>query len=318
MKKLVIASMLAAAFGAAQAAQHADVVVIGAGGAGMAAAVTAHDLGAKVIVLEKMPFVGGNTVRATGGINAAETPQQAKLGIKDSIEQMYKDTMKGGHNKNNPELVKVLAQNSNAAVQWLIKLGGDFNDVGFMGGATNKRCHRPTGGAAVGPEVVKTLDNAVQARKIDLRTESQVVDLIQNKKGAVVGVKVKNLENGKVYTINTKAVVNAAGGFGANNALVSKIVPRLKGFATTNHPGATGDGLLLSEKIGAAFVDLTEIQTHPTFNEHSGIMVTEAVRGNGAVLINMNGKRFYDELSTRDQGLGRHSEAAHQPRLPLL
>ena len=301
MKKLVIASMLAAAFGAAQAAQHADVVVIGAGGAGMAAAVTAHDLGAKVIVLEKMPFVGGNTVRATGGINAAETPQQAKLGIKDSIEQMYKDTMKGGHNKNNPELVKVLAQNSNAAVQWLIKLGGDFNDVGFMGGATNKRCHRPTGGAAVGPEVVKTLDNAVQARKIDLRTESQVVDLIQNKKGAVVGVKVKNLENGKVYTINTKAVVNAAGGFGANNALVSKIVPRLKGFATTNHPGATGDGLLLSEKIGAAFVDLPEIQTHPTFNEQSGIMVTEAVRGNGAVLINMNGKRFYDELSTRDK-----------------
>ena len=301
MKKLVIASMLAAAFGAAQAAQHADVVVIGAGGAGMAAAVTAHDLGAKVIVLEKMPFVGGNTVRATGGINAAETPQQAKLGIKDSIEQMYKDTMKGGHNKNNPELVKVLAQNSNAAVQWLIKLGGDFNDVGFMGGATNKRCHRPTGGAAVGPEVVKTLDNAVQARKIDLRTESQVVDLIQNKKGAVVGVKVKNLENGKVYTINTKAVVNAAGGFGANNALVSKIVPRLKGFATTNHPGATGDGLLLSEKIGVAFVDLPEIQTHPTFNEQSGIMVTEAVRGNGAVLINMNGKRFYDELSTRDK-----------------
>ena len=301
MKKLVIASMLAAAFGAAQAAQHADVVVIGAGGAGMAAAVTAHDLGAKVIVLEKMPFVGGNTVRATGGINAAETPQQAKLGIKDSIEQMYKDTMKGGHNKNNPELVKVLAQNSNAAVQWLIKLGGDFNDVGFMGGATNKRCHRPTGGAAVGPEVVKTLDNAVQARKIDLRTESQVVDLIQNKKGAVVGVKVKNLENGKVYTINTKAGVNAAGGFGANNALVSKIVPRLKGFATTNHPGATGDGLLLSEKIGAAFVDLPEIQTHPTFNEQSGIMVTEAVRGNGAVLINMNGKRFYDELSTRDK-----------------
>ena len=179
--------------------------------------------------------------------------------------------------------------------------GVTFDDMGFMGGATNKRCHRPTGGAAVGPEVVKTLDNAVQARKIDLRTESQVVDLIQNKKGAVVGVKVKNLENGKVYTINTKAVVNAAGGFGANNALVSKIVPRLKGFATTNHPGATGDGLLLSEKIGAAFVDLPEIQTHPTFNEQSGIMVTEAVRGNGAVLINMNGKRFYDELSTRDK-----------------
>ena len=110
MKKLVIASMLAAAFGAAQAAQHADVVVIGAGGAGMAAAVTAHDLGAKVIVLEKMPFVGGNTVRATGGINAAETPQQAKLGIKDSIEQMYKDTMKGGHNKKSVRVEFVMSE----------------------------------------------------------------------------------------------------------------------------------------------------------------------------------------------------------------
>lgn len=300
MKKILVASMILAAFGAVQAAQKADVVVIGAGGAGMAAAVTATDLGAKVIVLEKMPFVGGNTIRATGGMNAADTPQQAKKGITDTIDQMYKDTMKGGHNKNNPELVKVLAQNSNAAVQWMIKLGGDLNDVGFLGGATNKRAHRPTGGSSVGPEVVKTLSNAVQARKIDLRTENTVVDLIQNKAtGRVVAVKVKD-DEGKIYTINTKAVVNAAGGFGGNNALVSRFVPRLKGFATTNHPGASGDGLLLSEKVGAGFVDLTEIQTHPTVVETTGVMVTEAVRGNGAILVNQNGKRFTDELSTRD------------------
>ena len=299
MKKILIATAVAAAFGMANAAEQADIVVIGAGGAGMAAAVQAHDNGVKkVVILEKMPMAGGNTVRATGGLNAAETPQQAKLGIKDSIEQMYKDTMKGGHNLNNPELVKVLCQNSNDAVQWLIKLGGNFQDVGFMGGATNKRCHRPTGGAAVGPEVVKTLYNAVEARKIDLRTENQVVDLIV-KNGAVAGVKVKG-EDGKTYEINAKAVVNAAGGFGANNAMVSKIIPRLKGFATTNHPGATGDGLLLSEKVKAAFVDMDQIQTHPTVVETTGVMVTEAVRGNGAVLINKEGKRFYDELSTRD------------------
>ena len=302
MKKILIATAVAAAFGIANAAEQADIVVIGAGGAGMAAAVQAHDNGVKkVVIIEKMPMVGGNTIRATGGINAAETPQQAKLGIKDSIEQMYKDTMKGGHNRNNPELVKVLCENSNDAVQWLIKLGGNFNDVGFMGGATNKRCHRPTGGAAVGPEVVKTLYNAVEARKIDLRTDSQVVDLIV-KNGAVAGVKVKD-EDGKVYEINSKAVVNAAGGFAGNNAMVSKIIPRLKGFATTNHPGATGDGLLLSEKVKAAFVDMDQIQTHPTVVETTGVMVTEAVRGNGAVLINKEGKRFCnEEISKKDIG----------------
>lgn len=299
MKKILIATAVAAAFGMANAAEQADIVVIGAGGAGMAAAVQAHDNGVKkVVILEKMPMAGGNTIRATGGINAAETPQQAKMGIKDSIDQMYKDTMKGGHNLNNPELVKVLCQNSNDAVQWLIKLGGNFQDVGFMGGATNKRCHRPTGGAAVGPEVVKTLYNAVEARKIDLRTENQVVDLIV-KNGAVAGVKVKG-EDGKTYEINAKAVVNAAGGFAGNNAMVSKIIPCLKGFATTNHPGATGDGLLLSEKVKAAFVDMDQIQTHPTVVETTGVMVTEAVRGNGAVLINKEGKRFFDELNTRD------------------
>lgn len=300
MKKVLIASMIAAAFGSAQAAnQTADVVVIGAGGAGMAAAVTAHDLGAKVVILEKMAFPGGNTIRATGGINAAETPQQAKLGIKDSVEQMYKDTMKGGHNRNNPDLVKVLCSQSSAAVQWLISLGGNFQDVGFMGGATNKRCHRPTGGAAVGPEVVKTLVNAVEARKIDLRTENRVVSLLRDVNYGVTGVRVKD-EDGKTYTISAKSVINAAGGFAGNNDMVSKIIPRLKGFATTNHPGATGDGLKLSDHVRADYVDLDQIQTHPTVVEKTGVMVTEAVRGNGAILVNMEGKRFYDELNTRD------------------
>ena len=299
MKKLVLLAAAAACSMAMASPQSADVVVIGAGGAGMAAAVSAHDAGAKVILLDKMAFPGGNTVRATGGINAAETPQQAKMGIKDSVDQMIKDTMKGGHQKNNPALVKNLAERSNDAVQWLIGLGGDFNDVGFMGGATNKRCHRPTGGAAVGPEVVETLYKAVTDRKINTRLNSRVISLHQNKDGRVDGVTVRD-GKGNVYPIQAKAVVNAAGGFAANNELVSQIVPRLKGFATTNHPGATGDGLRLSSQVGAGYVDLKEIQTHPTVVESNGVMITEAVRGNGAVLINTEGKRFCDELGTRD------------------
>lgn len=302
MKKLIVASMIAAAFGIAQAAaQQADVVVIGAGGAGMAAAVEAHDDGAKVILLEKMAMVGGNTIRATGGINACGTPQQAKLGIKDSCDLMFMDGIKGGHYLNNPQLLHVLTVKSADAVAWLIKLGGDFNDVGIMGGSSVKRTHRPTGGAAVGPEVVKTLYNAVQDRKIDLRTNTKVLALLQDKKtGAITGVKVRDEENKKDYTIKAKAVVNAAGGFGANNAMVAHYVPKLKGFATTNQPGATGDGIVFSEKVGADFVDMDQIQAHPTVVETNGTLVTEAVRGNGAILVNTKGQRFINELQTRD------------------
>lgn len=126
---------------------------------------------------------------------------------------MFMDGIKGGHYLNNPQLLHVLTVKSADAVAWLIKLGGDFNDVGIMGGSSVKRTHRPTGGAAVGPEVVKTLYNAVQDRKIDLRTNTKVLALVQDKKtGAITGVKVRDEENKKDYTIKAKAVVNAAGG----------------------------------------------------------------------------------------------------------
>ena len=252
MKKLLLATALCAAFGVASAAEDvtADIVVIGAGGAGLSAAVQAHDLGAKVIVVEKMAMPGGNTVRAAGGLNACCTPLQKAKGTKDSTEIMFADTMKGGHWKNNPELVRTLVNNSGAAVDWLLALGGDFRDVGLMAGASQPRTHRPTGGALVGPEVVRTLYTAAKARQIDMRMNTQAVEITKNGKGAVTGLVVKGKDGS--YKINAKAVVNAAGGFAGNNDLVSKYVPRLKGFATTNHPGATGDGIVVAEKAGAA------------------------------------------------------------------
>ena len=299
MKHTLVAAALATLFGTAFAAGNApDAVVIGAGGAGLTAAVTLTDLGRHVVVLEKMPMVGGNTVRAEGGINAAETPQQKKAGIPDTIEQYYKDTMKGGHNINDPALVHTLTAHAKDAVAWLESLGADLQTVGRAGGATYARAHRPTDGSAIGPEVIRVLWKATKDRNIDVRTQSRAVELITDKSGAVAGVKVST-KDGKTYTLDTKAVVLATGGFGANQDLLVKYQPKLKGYATTNQPGATGDGISLAEKAGAALVDMTKIQAHPTAAPN-GTLISESVRGDGAILVNAEGKRFTNELLTRD------------------
>ncbi|MBS5883290.1 flavocytochrome c [Clostridium sp.] len=280
--------------------ETADIVVIGAGGAGLSAAVQAKQDGVQnVVVLEKMPMVGGNTNRATGGLNAAETEQQKAKGIEDSIQTMYDDTMKGGYEKNNPELVEKLSNEAKESVAWLTDLGADLSDVGRMAGATNYRTHRPTGGAAVGAHLVDTLKTSAEKEKVDLRLWNEAKEIVLDKDGNVSGVKVTDKE-GKEYTINTKAVVIAAGGFSANQEMVVSYKEDLKGFATTNHNGATGDGIVLGENAGADLVDMKEIQTHPTVVPEKAVMVTEAVRGNGAILINKDGKRFTNELFTRD------------------
>ncbi len=232
-------------------------------------------------------------------MNAAGTEYQAAKGIADSADLFYKDAMKGGYDKNDPELVRVLAENSAGSVAWISSMGGDLSDVGRLAGASVNRAHRPTGGAKVGPELVKTLAVAAKGNAgISIYYEAKVVSVLQDRKGAVTGVKVAM--GGKEYTVKAKAVVLASGGFGANNDMAASYVPSLAGFATTNQPGATGDGIALAAAVGAAFVDMAEIQTHPTFAPAGNEMITEAVRGNGAILVNKAGKRFSDELGTRD------------------
>lgn len=167
-----------------------------------------------------------------------------------------------------------------------------------MAGASQKRAHRPTGGGFVGAEVVRTLYKASKDRNIDIRTMADAQKLIV-KDGKVVGVQFKQGKK-PAQIVHAKAVVIASGGFSANQAMVAKIDPKLKGFATTNQPGATGDGIIMGEKIGAATVDMKQIQTHPTVVPGNGEMITEAVRGNGAILVNKEGKRFINELQTRD------------------
>lgn len=274
-----------------------DVVIIGAGGAGLSAAVAARESGANVIVLEKMPIVGGNTNYATGGLNASETSIQEKMGISDSNAQYIEDTMVGGKNINDLALVTEMVEKSAETVDWLIKLGADLTDVGKMAGSTNSRTHRPTGGAAVGSHLSAALEKAAKTAGADVRLNQEVTKII-NENGKAVGV-VVSTKDGE-YTIKAKAVIIATGGFGANPAIIESYKPELKGFGTTNHAGATGDALTWARDFNAALTDIEQIQTHPTVVPVKNLMITEAVRGNGAIMINRDGNRFCTEMATRD------------------
>ena len=327
-----------------------DVVVVGAGGAGMTAAITATDAGKKVIVVESQPIAGGNSVRSTGGMNAAKTPYQDKNEFKeaagvektlataaekyadnatitalaatvksqwdayqanpqgyfDSVELMELDTLIGGKGKNNPELVKALAENSAAAIEWLASIGADVKNVGAFGGASVKRIHRPVNAdgkvTAVGAYIVPILEKNLQDRNVQFLFDTTANEIIM-KDGKAVGIKATGKDGNKV-TINAKSVVIATGGFGANAEMVEKYKPELKGFATTNAEGAQGQGIDMATAAGAATVDMDQIQIHPTVHieeDGNAHLITEGLRGDGAILVNAEGKRFYDEVSTRDK-----------------
>ena len=327
-----------------------DVVVVGAGGAGMTAAITATDAGKKVIVVESQPIAGGNSVRSTGGMNAAKTPYQDKNEFKeaagvektlataaekfadnetitalaatvksqwdtyqanpqgyfDSVELMELDTLIGGKGKNNPELVKALAENSAAAIEWLASIGADVKNVGAFGGASVKRIHRPVNAdgkvTAVGAYIVPILEKNLQDRNVQFLFDTTANEIIM-KDGKAVGIKATGKDGNKV-TINAKSVVIATGGFGANAEMVEKYKPDLKGFATTNAEGAQGQGIDMATAVGAATVDMDQIQIHPTVHieeDGNAHLITEGLRGDGAILVNAEGKRFYDEVSTRDK-----------------
>ena len=279
--------------------KSADIVVIGAGGAGMTAAIQAAQDGAtNVVIIEKTGMAGGNTTRSTGGLNASETTFQERDGIEDSNQLFIDDTMKGGKNINDLSLVTYMAENSADALYWVNDLGADLTVVGLFGGASVKRIHRPSDTSAVGPVLVKTLLAQVEKLNIPVLYNTKAEEILTDDNGAVSGVKVTD-ENG-TYTINCKAVIVATGGFGANSEMVEQYNPSLTGFGTTNVAAATGDGIVMGTAIGAATVDMEQIQTHPTVHPETQTMYTEAVRGNGAILVNKEGARFTNEMGTRD------------------
>jgi fumarate reductase flavoprotein subunit len=275
-----------------------DVLVVGAGAAGLFAALEAEEQGASVMVIEKMPTIGGNTIRATGGMNAAESEIQEKLNIDDSLESHLKDTLQAGHRTNDSVLAKILVEQAREAVSRLRSLGADLEDVGYLAGHSAPRTHRPTGGAPVGTEIIRVLKDALKKRNIPIRLETRIISLIR-KKGVVRGALVRD-KTGREYRILSSALVLATGGYGGSPRTFVRYNPALTGFNTTNHPGATGDYIPLAEEIGARLVDMDQIQAHPTVEPDHGVLITEALRGNGGILVDLMGRRFTDELAFRD------------------
>ncbi len=274
-----------------------DIVIIGAGGAGMTAAINATQAGKNVILLEKMPYVGGNTTKATGGMNAAETHYQKEQGIEDTVEQFVEDTMKGGHDINDRDLVTVMAENSAEGIDWLDSIGAPLPKVSFSGGATNKRIHAPEDGSGVGAYLVTAFRRTLDELGVEVLYETRATELIMED-GAVTGV----IAEGKTvdYTIRASAVILATGGFGNNEDMIVQYRPDLKGTVTTSAPGITGDGIVMAQAVGADLVDIEQIQLHPTVEQSTSMLITESVRGDGAILVNQEGKRFTNELLTRD------------------
>lgn len=274
-----------------------DIAIVGAGGAGMAAAIMVQQSGKDFVILEKMPYVGGNTTKATGGMNAAETHYQKEQGIEDSVELFVSDTIKGGHDLNNPDLVRTMAENSAGAIEWLDTIGAELPKISFSGGASTNRIHAPADGSAVGNYLVDKFSAKLEELGVKVMLNTQATELIVED-GKIAGVKAEGPD--AHYTIKAKAVILATGGFGANEDMYTQYRPDLKGTVTTNAPGATGDGIVMAQAVGAALVDIEQIQLHPTVEQTTSMLITESVRGDGAILVNQSGKRFVNELLTRD------------------
>lgn len=275
-----------------------DIIIVGGGGAGMTAALEAKANGMNPVIFEKMPTAGGNTLKASSGMNASETKFQKEQNIKDSNDLFYEETLKGGKDTNNKDLLRYFVDNSASAIDWLDSKGIRLNNITITGGMSVKRTHRPEDGSAVGQYLADGLLKNIKEQDIPLFVNADVKEITE-KDGKISGVKVLfNKANEK--TISANAVVVATGGYGANVDIISQYRPDLAGLVTTNQPGTTGDGIKMIEKLGGTTVDMEQIQVHPTVQQEKSYLIGEAVRGEGAILVSSKGKRFVNEMGTRD------------------
>ena len=270
-----------------------DVLVIGGGGAGASAAIEAHEAGANVMIVTKLRIGDANTMMAEGGIQAADKPN-------DSPAIHFVDAFGGGHFAAKRELLSKLVCDAPEAIQWLSNLGVEFDkeEDGTMvtthgGGTSRKRMHAAKDYS--GAEIMRTLRDEVINRGIPVVDFTAAIELILDENGNAAGAVLMNMETKELLVAKAKTVVIATGGAGRMH---------YQGFPTSNHYGATADGLVLGYRAGAKLLYAETLQYHPTgvaFPEQIfGALVTEKVRSLGAKLVNKNGEVFMHPLETRD------------------
>lgn len=286
----------------------ADVCVIGGGGSGLTAAISAVQAGAKVIVLEKCGITGGSTNVSEGALNAVDPERQKKQGIEDSIDTFYDTTFKGGHEQGTPELIHYLTENALDSVHWLESIGVQFKgEVGSATGSLGQRSHYPA--TPSGNTYIRSFESFVEKNpdKITLIHEMQAKELIVEN-GKVKGVKALHRSK-KETTVNAPSVIIATGGFGANIEYRQKVntgvwseVKLDASIGCTNiQPCAQGDGLGLAEAAGAELIGLSDIQLHPCGTPGTGLMQDIRTSGRNRIFVNKNGERFVNEGAERDK-----------------
>ena len=284
-----------------------SVVIVGGGGAGLASAVSALQNGADVVIIEKMGYLGGSTNVCGGAFNASDTKYQKALGIEDSPDKHFEQTMKGGHNTNDPAMVRYLADHAKETLQWLEGMGLKVNPkVGAATGALYQRSHYPD--PAGGHTYVAVLEKQLQkyADRVKVLLETKATGLIKEN-GCIVGVTAENY--GKKVTVRaTKGVIIATGGFGSNVEFRQKVNTGIwkeakldKEIGCSNiSVAAQGEGLMMAEKVNADLIGLADIQVHPNGTPGTGLMLDIKTSGRNRLFINKNGDRFVDEGAPRD------------------
>jgi len=281
--------------------ENFDIVIVGGGGAGLSAAISASNLGAKVVLLEKMAAVGGNTLVSMGGINIPGSDAQKSKKIEDNPELYYNDALTGGDGENNKELFKILSENALDTYNWLkeeIKVEFKKDELIHFGGHTVPRAAIFKGKYAV--ELISKLRKKAENLGVEIRTGVDAKEIITKDK-EVIGIKAIS-EGKSVKFFGSRGVIFTTGGFSGNIEMRKKYNPELdERYKTTNQSGITGDGHLMCEKLGVDFVHMSYIQTFPIANPLTGALShVGGSRFDGAILVNKSGERFVEELERRD------------------